>query len=281
MINNRNLYLLSLFKFLFILIIFFSIGCQKKNEKGNYIARVNDSYLFEKDLNVSHHIFREGMDSNNQNKDELINNWVDNELLFQEAIKKGLTDDDEFKLKLEVAKKQIAKALLLQNYFDNKKITIDENVLKDFYEKNKNAFKLKQKSFYLNQIIFNNEVAAQKFRNLLTTTNWERIISFVNKNLDVVSITTKKLFYDYELPNYFIYNVVSEIDENEITPVLEIRNNKYIIIQLLKKYNENDIPEYDVIQKEVQEFFIQVERKKLLEDYLKELYSKNEVEIKK
>ncbi|GAB6282334.1 MAG: peptidyl-prolyl cis-trans isomerase [Ignavibacterium sp.] len=273
MINNRNLYLLSLFKFLFIFIIFFSIGCQEKNKEENYIARVNDAYLFEKDLNVSHQTF-------NKNKDELINNWIDNELLYQEAKKGGLTDDDEFKLKLEVAKKQIAKALLLQNYFEDNKITLDANVLKDFYEKNKNALRLKQKSFYINQIIFNNEESAQKFRNLLTTTNWERIISFVNKNSDVVSITTKKLFYDYELPNYFIFNVVSGIDENEITPILELGNNKYIIIQLLKKYNENDIPEYDVIQKEVQEFFIQVERKKLLEDYLKELYSKNEVEIK-
>lgn len=256
------------------------IGCKEKKEEGNYIARVNNSYLFEKDLNVYHQTF-------NQNKDEIINNWIDDELLYQEAMKKGLIDDDEFKSKLEIAKKQIAKSLLLKKYFsdkslgEDKQIDVNEDVLKDFFEKNKDAFRLKYKSFYLNQIVFNKEETALQFRNLVTSDNWEKTISSFNKNLNVESITNKRLFYDYELQNYFIFNVVNEIDENEITPILELGNNKYIIIQLLKKYNENDIPEYNVIQNEVKEFFIQIERKKLLEDYLQDLYTKNEVEIKK
>jgi hypothetical protein len=202
-------------------------------------------------------------------------------------MKKGLIDDDEFKSKLEIAKKQIAKSLLLKKYFsdkslgEDKQIDVNEDVLKDFFEKNKDAFRLKYKSFYLNQIVFNKEETALQFRNLVTSDNWEKTISSFNKNLNVESITNKRLFYDYELSNYFIFNVVNEIDENEITPILELGNNKYIIIQLLKKYNENDIPEYNVIQNEVKEFFIQIERKKLLEDYLQDLYTKNEVEIKK
>lgn len=280
MIYKQYLYSFFKYYFLIILVVILLIGCKEKKEEGNYIARVNNSYLFEKDLNVYHQTF-------NQNKDEIINNWIDDELLYQEAMKKGLIDDDEFKSKIEIAKKQIAKSLLLKKYFsdkslgEDKQVDVNEDVLKDFFEKNKDAFRLKYKSFYLNQIVFNNEESALQFRNLVTSDNWEKTISSFNKNLNVESITNKRLFYDYELSNYFIFNIVSEIDENEITPILELENNKYIIIQLLKKYNENDIPEYSVIQNEVKEFFIQIERKKLLEDYLQDLYTKNEVEIKK
>jgi len=274
LLNKRKLYLLFNWKFLFILIFFLSINCQKKNEENNYIVRVNNSYLFEKDLNLSQQAF-------NENKEELINNWIEDELLYQEALKKGLIENDEFKLKFEIAKKQIAKSLLLEKFFEDKKIDLNEVVLKDFYEKNKVAFKLKRKSFYLNQVVFNNEESALKFRDLLSSSNWKGITSLVNKNSGVESIINKKLFYDYELSNNFLYNIVNEIDENEITPVLELDDSIYTIIQLLKKFNDNDIPDYNIIQEEVKEFFIQVERKKLLDDYLKELFSKNEIEIRK
>ncbi|NWF88178.1 MAG: hypothetical protein HXY50_01815, partial [Ignavibacteriaceae bacterium] len=77
----------------FVIAIFHTLffGCDKQPEKKNYIARVNDSYLTKEELSNLDSLFKGSF-----SRAELIDKWVDKELLFQQAEKLGITEDEEF-----------------------------------------------------------------------------------------------------------------------------------------------------------------------------------------
>ena len=75
----------------------FIVGCQESSDKTDYVARVNDSYLSGSDL-------LEILDSANVDdnfKSEVVRNWIIKEILYQEAVKKGIPDEKDFKSVIE------------------------------------------------------------------------------------------------------------------------------------------------------------------------------------
>jgi uncharacterized lipoprotein YehR (DUF1307 family) len=67
-------------------------GCSRKQENKEYIAKVNDSYLTEEDLTA----VSEGYSGHKSFKEEMIRNWVNRELLYQQAIKEGIQEHEEY-----------------------------------------------------------------------------------------------------------------------------------------------------------------------------------------
>ena len=65
---------------LFIVAILF-FGCGEEKKEEDYVARVNDSYLSSKDLNE----LIDTTSSSTFYKSEVIRNWINRELMFQEA----------------------------------------------------------------------------------------------------------------------------------------------------------------------------------------------------
>ena len=65
-------------------------GCSKEIRKDDYLARVNESYLTREE-------FASLVDTSNlslEQKDQIIKNWVYNEMLFQKAVEEGITERD-------------------------------------------------------------------------------------------------------------------------------------------------------------------------------------------
>jgi len=58
-------------------------GCGKESPKGDFIARVNKSYLTKENLNS----VSDSVKTNKLYSSEVIRNWVNRELLFQMAEK--------------------------------------------------------------------------------------------------------------------------------------------------------------------------------------------------
>ncbi len=74
-----------------------------------------------------------------ENKLKLLDQMIDEEVLYQEAAKENIMQDAEFKQKLEQAKKQIAVSMLLSKKVDSK-LTVSEDEARTFYDNNKKLF---------------------------------------------------------------------------------------------------------------------------------------------
>lgn len=127
-----------------VLILAFVIvlGCSKKDSK-NYIAKAGDTIITKDDLDkeiAGLPDFAKKLFENGAGLENLVDEIINREILYQEAKKKGYEKDPMYSSRMENAKKAILINYLLEKEVD-KKAVVSEQEVKDFYEKNKNLLK--------------------------------------------------------------------------------------------------------------------------------------------
>jgi peptidyl-prolyl cis-trans isomerase C len=119
-------------------------ACAKKEgeKKGPYLAKVGDTVITQADFDREMKglpEFVQKMFEGGIGKENFLNELVKRELLYKEALKKGLDKDQEYVKKLDEFKKITLVGLLLQKEIEAKVKVSDQDV-KDYYEKNKDKF---------------------------------------------------------------------------------------------------------------------------------------------
>ena len=263
----------------FIFILFISVilaGCTKEPEKKEYVARVNDKFLTQEELNN----MLQTADNKNFYKDEIIRNWINNELLYQKAIKEGITDDSLYKRLTDESKIELAVTLLLNQVYLKEKEKISSKQIEEFYENNKNDFKAFYDSYVINVINFNNEDKAIKFRSTLLETDWNRAINAFKGDTSIINVTVNKLYYDYELQPASLSRIVKELNPNEVSIIFSNRQNDFSIVQLVNKVPQDSILPLEYIRDEIENRIIANKKDEFIRNYIKELYSENNIEVK-
>src|SRR5574338_707687 len=128
-------------------------SCGKESSKKEFIARVNDSYFTQDELSA---IVDSGY-GRNLYRNEIIRNWIDKELLYQEAQNSGILKDKEFQRVENESAKQLAVTFLINKLFDDDEVSIEPSDIKDYYDNNRDNFKLFHKAFLVNLIQFDDE----------------------------------------------------------------------------------------------------------------------------
>ena len=263
---------------IFFLLVFFLIyfeACKKEVTSKKYIARVNNAYLTQAELDSIYNL-----SSGMQYKNEIIRNWINRELLFQEAQKQGVLKDKNFNRILDDSKKELAASFLLKNYFNNEKIIAEPAELEKYYKDHSDKFKLQYNSYLLNRITFNNEDKALKFRSIVLGKSWNYAYQALKNDTSVYSEKAKELLFEYEIQPVSILRVVKELFPNEISIALGDEHGRYTIVQLIAKFDKGVIPPFDLIQNEVRNVYLMQKKELTIKDYIKELYSKNDIEVK-
>lgn len=250
-------------------------GCGKEQPKTEYVARVNDAYLTKKELAS----LIDTTMVNTLHKSEVIRNWINREILFQKAKKDGIVKQDDYKRLIKNSGKELAGALLLDNYISSVTINFEQRDLINYFEENSNDFKLPDKSYLLNIIHFGNEDRAVEFRSLVLDSDWQKAMNVFYGDSEIISIESKLLLKEQDVYSIKVLRVVKRLHPLEISIVISEREGYYTVVQVLKKYLNGSLPSFDVIKKDVEKRYLAVKRKELLENYIKDLYSKNEIEV--
>ena len=116
-----------------LIFIFGITACEKKQPPDNYTARVNDSYLTEAEID-------EELENSLKFREEFVVQWIENELLAQEAEKNGILDREKYERIIEKSKKELAAALLLSDHFRGINPEIKHKTLLAYYELNSERF---------------------------------------------------------------------------------------------------------------------------------------------
>lgn len=123
-------------------------GCNHKIEE-DIVARVNTEVLTMSELRAN---FSEAewVNTPDEIKKEFINQWVELTLLSQAAIKQGLNERPELKLRIQTAiKTQLANSLLAQEI---RGIEVKEDDIFDYYKLNKSAYQTTVKEYKIQRI---------------------------------------------------------------------------------------------------------------------------------
>jgi parvulin-like peptidyl-prolyl isomerase len=122
----------------FVLVMMVSCT-QKEDQRGAYLAKVGPTKITTTDLEKEYKTlpeFAQGLFQGPEGKEKFLDELVKKEMLYQEALKKGLDKDPEFKRKLEEFKKLTLIGQLLENEIEAKAGVTEQDV-KEYYEQHK------------------------------------------------------------------------------------------------------------------------------------------------
>ena len=137
-------------------------ACSKNERVEGAVARVNDRFLLEEDLELV-------MPENQTPQDSIlfrnnyINAWATKELLYEKALINVRSDDDEIENLVENYRRELLidryKRAVLQQDLDT---VVTEEDLDEYYEKNKNVYRLNEDLLQLRLIHFSSELNERK-----------------------------------------------------------------------------------------------------------------------
>ena len=267
----------TLTKILFLFGVLVFAACSKEQKKDDFVARVNESYLTREDFAS----LADTANLNSAQKEQLIKNWIYQEVLFQAADKEGITTREDYLNIVNKSSNELAAAMLIDDYVSKEKINYSDEDLIDYYESNKNYFRLNTDAYLINKVTFNNEDNAIKFRSLALDSEWKKAVSaFVNDSSLIIN-TESDLVEESNIYPVQLSRIIKDFYPGEISIVITNKPGYYSIVQLLNKLGKESVPPFEIVKTKVEKRFLAEKKKELVEEYLKNLYSQNEIEIKK
>jgi hypothetical protein len=267
----------TLTKIVFLFGVLVIAACSKEEKKDDFVARVNESYLTREDIAS----LVDTANLNSEQKEQLIKNWIYQEVLFQAADKEGITKREDYLRILNRSSDELAAAMLINDYLSNEEIKYSDDDLINYYESEKKYFRLSAESYLLNKVTFNSEDKAIKFRSLALDSDWKKAISVFISDSSMVKNIQSNLIEENNIYPVQLSRIIKDFYPEEISIVIAEKPGYYSIVQLLSKYGKQSVPPFEILKSKVENRFRAEKKKLLVEEYLKDLYSQNEIEIKK
>jgi len=252
-------------------------ACSESKKPDSYIAKVNDSYLTESEFAV----LIDSQFVTDASRSAVIKNWIRQEILYQEALKEGLTETKEFKETIENTKKQLAAALILEKIATTTQPQFTNDELENFFEENESSFKLPFNAYYWNRVNFSGRDAAVKFRTDLIMTGWEDAIKKSENDPELVNIENAVLVSEQDIQPVRLLRILEGLYPLEISIVIPDERGYYSVVQLIDKYSAGSVPAFYAVKTEVERRFRAALTELAVENYINELYSLSEVDFNK
>ena len=252
-------------------------ACSKKEEVREYSARVEKDFLYTSSLDSVLTTDR----YKNLYREEYINRWIHDKLLYKEAVKNGILDDAEYKNIIANIKEEAAIALYVKRLNDEFDLSYNDEDLKSFYRDNADDFKCGDDAYVYNQISFVSYDKALKFRSTLLESGWDNTVKVFTGDPTIRGLEQNKFSYANEIQPDEIYKIVVNMQENDVSILTETEPGVFTIVQLVKSFPKDSVPDFEYIQNQVKERYVMQKRKYLLNEAVQKLYSKYDIEIKK
>jgi hypothetical protein len=255
--------------------LFLLYACSEPQKPVSYVARVNSSYLTEGDVS-------ELIDSqfvSEKSKSSIIKNWVRQEVLYQEAVKQGITETKSFKKNIEDAKRQLAAAILLEKFSSSSEPVYKNEDLVNYYNENQSSFRLPLNSYFLNRINFSDKNTAVQFRTEVISSDWKQAVDKFAKDTSLLNVASGILLAEQDIYPSKLLRILEGLYPLEISIVISDDRGYYTVVQLLNKYSAQTIPPFEAVKNEVKRRYLSALNELNVEDYINDLYTKNEIEI--
>lgn len=143
---------LTLLLSIFSLLIAFGCQSSQNGTDGKVMAKVNVQELTEEQINAELSLAY-GDNIPAQARKDYLNRWIENQLFYEEAKRRGLEKNPEVKERIEQAGKDVMVISLLQGQI-TKQIQVSEDEARKFYEQNQALFKRDQDEVRASHILF-------------------------------------------------------------------------------------------------------------------------------
>lgn len=247
------------------------LGCKEELPQVEYIARVGDQLLTKEDLGPLFDTFSLGQDTS-EALEQIAEEWVKNELIAQEAIRRGLRNDEEVKRLLEENERSVLVSAFVSRLFQEETLDPTEEEIEAYYAQNATQLALREDYIRVRYLRAESISQAEQARLLLRDATvegkadslWPTIINRFASDQDA-SIMLSSKFYPRSIlfPTAQLREMVARLNLNQISPVIE-EAGEYHIVQVAERRSAGEIPELTWIEEELKQRLTIEARKQML-----------------
>jgi hypothetical protein len=268
---NKHYYILILASFL-------NFFCDGKKDEPLYLAKVSGDYLSLEDLKGR---FDTNSIKTKSKVQDYINQWVNQNLLFKEAIERGVTKSQEFNDLVKESSKAIAINILLENELYSKPVEITQIEVQDYYNNHRDEFILGNEIVNISCVVFSGIEAAREFKAAVKTNNWISAVTLFKKNAfsnTIISIDDSAFFKSSELSPPDVWKAAINSHVGDISEPIRALDG-FIVLKLNSYQKAGEIGDINFAKSEIKERILIDKRRKLYSSFLYELQKKYHPEL--
>lgn len=261
--------------FLVYLILFPS--CSEENLPEDYLAVVNDRMLTKRTVGF----LVDSLYLNNESLEQVIQNWVEMELLTQAALSEGLEAKDEFAVRSDFNTRKLLAAEYLKEKMKEVNTTVSKEEIEEYFNKHKNEFILNYDIYKVNQLVTTNLTKAIDLRNTtLSQLDFSKSVRVTFKPEEIIDERYGFHLKEFDEMPYELANIIQTLVPGEITYPINLGNGEYLITQLVSKYSKGDEPEIEFVKELIEERIIFERQRKFYQELITKLAQEADIKIR-
>jgi len=209
---------------------------------------------------------------------------VANELLYREAVRRGLANNADVQGQLDAVRKQFAiNALFEEELYASDSALVSDAAIATLYDSTKSAFLLKEDVVLMSYALFAERDAANAFRaRLVRSAPWSTaVVATQNDSLLrplLLQIATRQYFTHSNLYPEELWRLSRTLAKEEVSFVLKADAGYYVLV-VHGVQRTGEIPDLDYVRNEIRDRILIAERRALYDGLLTHLRSTHSVEI--
>jgi hypothetical protein len=257
-------------------------GCSSEQPPPGYVARVDRTELTEQDLRRA----LSDAAGDPQRRRDYVNEWILTEMLYQEAVKKGKADTEESRRQMEIIRKRLAVAALLEDavYAAADTAEISDQAVASYLQRAGDDFLLREDVVHLSLAMFATREAANAFRAmLLDGASWEQAVSRTQSDTALLPLLehvesgryhTRASLYPEDL-----WRLAVTLRPGEPSFAARIADGFAVVVTHGLK-RQGDAPDFDYVRDEVRSRMVIDLRRQQYERYVQDLRTRYAVDVR-
>lgn len=245
----------------------------------NVVARVGEQYLTEAEVDDALRDMPIAQDTV-QARQQLIERWVTNELLFQEAQRLGLRDDEDVQRLLRENERSVLISALVNSLYDEEPIQPTPAEVQAYYERNRDQLTLREPFVqvrYLRTAVPDSAAAArgllqQAMRTASADERWPRIAARFAEDASGAIDLSENYYPENRLfmNEPALQQTLSRLRAGQIAPIQEV-DSLFHVLQLVDRAPAGATPKLGWIEDELRQRLVVQTRKQMYARHVERL----------
>jgi len=254
-------------------------GCADDAPSGDYVARVGDRTLTREDLARSLTDRPTVLDSV-EAASQIVERWVTNELLFQEALDRGLQDEADTRRLLAENERSVLISALVNRVYEEEMSEPDETSIRSYYESNRDQLTLREPYVRVRVLIVETELdaglASDSLETLSIDAQGDSAFTALADRMSLRREDSRTISDSYYPANRLfswipgMASSLAEAEAGDVLPAL-VSDGVWYVVQLVERVPVGTLPELDMIRDEIAERVRIEERKQLFARHVQRL----------
>lgn len=250
---------------------FAGAGCNDDDVPQDYVARVGNEVFTEEDLAQALEGLNPGQDTT-EVVHQIVEQWVTNELLYQEAQRQRLSQDEEVQRRLQENERSVLIDVLVSRLYDEETAEPSVEEMQAYFERNKEQLRLREPFVRVHYLAVADPDSAATARTLLreavaggtVEANWPALMArfgtdpTLSRTLAANFIPESRLLNE----NPGLRDRLPQMRPGEIAPLFSVGNRHYVV-HLAERMPAGTLPELAWIEDEVRQRVIIQARKQM------------------